>query len=292
MAWSNTLFYIAFAGQIYLLSYYFPNQMIARVQYVLTNYPAETYPKLYPRPFEQYRLALLAFKFVTRCVLLIGVAILVSIMFVVDHSTFADDGYISEAWPAGFGILQFLPLVFVEFSEFSNFKQMRKLASGPRRTADLRRRTLTELVSPWLIFAAIAMIVGTVLIDLWINDFAVTWGHDTAQRAITLLVGNSLFAAIIAWNVYGQKLDPHQSADDRIKKISIAVKSLLYMSMAMSAFFVMTAAEDLYSLDHLDALLMTLYFQGIALLSLGYNLRNMRLDDTDFEVYKDDAPAQ
>ncbi len=54
MAWSNNLFYVAFLSQIFLMSYYFPNKLLARMRHVLTTYPPAAYPKLYPKPIEQY----------------------------------------------------------------------------------------------------------------------------------------------------------------------------------------------------------------------------------------------
>ena len=289
MVWSNNLFYIAFLGQIFLLSYYFPNKVLARMQYVLASYPPETYPKLYPRPVEHYKLAHLAFKYASRFILLLGFLILFTVMFWVDHSTFADDGFISEAWPAAYGMIQFLPLMAVEFSELSHFKQMRNANSASRRTAELRRRGLTDFVSPGLLSMAILLFAGAILFDLYVHDFAVTWGHDTVQRALVLSATNGLLAIVGAWNLYGRKLDPHQSAENRFQRISINVKSLLCVSMVLSVFIAVTAADDMYKLDFLDAAIMSIYFQAIAYFSLGYTLRSIKLDAIDFDVYKNDA---
>ena len=291
MAWSNNLFYIAFLSQIFLMSYYFPNKLLARMRNVLTTYPPETYPKLYPRPIEHYKMAHLAYKYVSRFILLLGLFILFAVMFLVDHSTFADDGFISEMWPAAYGMIQFLPLMAVEFSEFSHFKQMRKANSKSKRTADLRRRGLTDLVSPPLLGMAVLLFTGAILFDLYVHDFAVSWGHDTIQRALVMAATNGLLAMVGAWTLHGRKLDPHQSAEDRIQRISVNLKSFVFVSMALSVFIAITAADDVYNLDAVDALIMSVYFQAIALLSLGYTLRNLKLDEIDFDVYKNDVAA-
>ncbi len=291
MAWSNNLFYIAFLSQIFLLSYYFPNKLLARMRNVLTTYPPETYPKLYPRPIEHYKMAHLAYKYVSRFILLLGLFILFAVMFLVDHGTFADDGFISEMWPAAYGMIQFLPLMAVEFSELSHFKQMRKAKSKSKRTADLRRRGLTDLVSPPLLGMAVLLFAGAILFDLYVHDFAISWGHDTIQRALVMAVTNGLLAIVGAWTLHGRKLDPHQSAEDRIQRMSVNLKSLIYVSMALSVFIAIIAADDVYNLDAVDAVIMSVYFQAIALLSLGYTLRNLKLDDIDFDVYKNDVAA-
>ncbi len=289
MAWSNTLFYIAFLSQIFLMSYYFPKKLLERMQQVLTSYPPETYAKLYPKPIEYYKMGQLVFKYVNRFILLLGLVILGAVMFVVDHSTFADDGFISEAWPAALGMIQFLPLLFVELSEFSNFKQMREANAASTRTADLRRRNLSDVVSPALLTAAILFFAGAILADLFAHDFAPTWEGGTLERAITLIISNGLMAAIGWWNLFGRKLDPHQSADDRYQRATVTVKALLYISMAMSLFIAVTAVDDLYNLDFLDAVFMSVYFQAIALVSVGVPMNNIRLEEIDFEVYKSDA---
>jgi hypothetical protein len=59
--------------------------------------------------------------------------------------------------------------------------------------------------------------------------------------------------------------------------------------MALSVFIAMTAADDLYSLDSVAAVIMSVYFQVIAVLSLGYTLRNINPDEINFDVYKNDA---
>ena len=59
--------------------------------------------------------------------------------------------------------------------------------------------------------------------------------------------------------------------------------------MVLSVFIAVTAADDMYKLDFLDAAIMSIYFQAIAYFSLGYTLRSIKLDAIDFDVYKNDA---
>ena len=49
--------------------------------------------------------------------------------------------------------------------------------------------------------------------------------------------------------MYGRKLDPHQSAEDRAHGISVNLKSFLFDSMALSVFIAVTAADDKYNLN-------------------------------------------
>lgn len=287
---ADILFGIAFLGQIFVTSYYFPRKILARMVYVRETYPPSQYPRLYPKPDAYYVIGLWAFKVATRIIFALGFLILFAVLFLVDHSTFADDGFISEAFPAAYGVIQFLPLMALEFSEFSQFKLMRKAHIATTRTADLRRREFFELVSPALLALTVALFVGAVLVDLYAHQFTINWGHDTLQRTVVLTITNLLLAAVGAWLLYGKKLNPHQTADERIRLIKTNLHSFLYLSMALSVFWMTQALDDVFDLDFLDATIMSLYFQLIVFLSIGHVLRNMRLEDMNFDVYRN-SPA-
>lgn len=288
-AWSNTLFYIAFLGQIFLISHYFSGKLLARMRYVLEAYPPDAYPRLYPRPIEHYRMAHRAFEVASRFVFGLGLFILIALMFWVDHITIADDGFISEAWPAAYGLIQFIPLMAVEFSECGHMKLMRKANPSSIRKAELRRRGLFDFVSPALLATAVLLFLLSVLFDFYANDFRVSWDSDAAQRTITFTITNLLLAAVGAWNLLGRRQDPHQSAQDRERRIKAALNSLIYVSMAMSVYSFTASADDLYNLDFIDAFLISVYFQVIVVLSLGHMLRSVRPDDINFDVYRNDA---
>lgn len=57
---------------------------------VLETYPPSTYPKLYPKPIEYYKRGQWGFKLASRIIMVLGFVILFAVMFLVDHSTFAD----------------------------------------------------------------------------------------------------------------------------------------------------------------------------------------------------------
>ena len=285
----NSLFYIVFIGQIFLMSYYFPRKMLERMKCVVATYPPSEYPLLYPRPVEYYQKGQWMFELVYRGIFLLGVVILLLIMFVVDHANFADDGFISEIWPAVYGIIQFVPLMMLEFTEFSGFKQMRKANVSTTRKASLQPRHLVDFVAPWIIGLAIFLFLASITFDFYVHQFIFDWGHDTVQRTIVLIGTNACLAGLGIWHLRGRKLDPHQAAGDRTNQISANLKSLFFVSAAMSVYFMTAAADDVYDLDFLSASLLSLYFQAIAWLSIGQMLRSVRLEDIDFEVYKKDA---
>lgn len=64
---------------------------------------------------------------------------------------------------------------------------------------------------------------------------------------------------------------------------------MFYVSMALSVFMATSAADDVFELGFVDALIMSIYFQAVALLSLGYTLNSVRPSEMNFDVYKGDA---
>jgi hypothetical protein len=285
MAWENILFYFLFLGQILLISWYFPRKLLGRMKSVLETYPPSEYPKLYPKPLEYYKLGHWVFKLINRVILLLGFIILFAIIFVVDHAGFADDGYISEAWPAAFGMIQFLPLALLEFSEFSQFKLMRQANAATTRTAELRRRRLFDFISPSVLGLAVFLYLATIFFYLYAAEFVFEWGP--LAQAMVVTVSNLALLTMGAWHLYGRKLNPHQTTGDRTRQIAVNLNSLLYVSMALSVFLMTLAAVDAFELDFLGAILMSLYFQIIVFLSIGQVLRGLKLEDIDFNVYKE-----
>ena len=290
-AWTDILFYIAFLGQIFVISWYFPEKVLTRMRYVMETYPPEQYPKLYPQSVERYRIGQAIFRNANRVVMLIGFAILLLVVFVIDHSTFADDGYISEFWPAVYGVIQFLPLIAMEISEFGQMKLMRKANVSSTRSANLRPRRLFDHISPRLVALTVTTIFATIFVDLYIHDFVISLGHDSIQRTLVLLATNGMLVALGAWLLYGRKLNPHQAVEDRARHVRAALTSFAYCSLVMSAFFVFTAIDDVFEIDFLDAAVMSLYFTIIVALSLGYLLHSQPLDEINFDVYKENGAA-
>jgi len=284
--WYDTLFYCVFLAQIVLISFYYPEKLRRRILGLLETYPPAEYPRLYPKPVEVYRRRIQVFRIVTLGIFALGIVLLVALATVIDHKSFAADGFISEAWPAGYAMIQILPFVLLEVTEASQLKLMRQAKAAHRRRAALRPRRLLELVSPVRLSLAALLFVGAIVFDLAVHGFDFSLGHDTMQRAVTLAVTNLFFVAVGAYLLRGRKPDPYQSPDDREHLIGVALRSQVFASMAISVFFILLAAGDALAMPYLDATLNSLYFQAIVFLSIGHILRSVQLDDLDFEVYR------
>lgn len=284
LTWQNSLFYLVFTGQIFLISWYFARKIHARMTYVINHYPEDQYPKLYPRPVEYYRIGHAVFRYANMAIFLLGFAILGLVIFVVDHATFADDGYISEFWPALYGMIQMIPTAVLEFSELNQLKKMRELNIRSTRTAELQPRNLSQFISPWLLGTAICLVIATIAVDFYLADFA--FNKETIPQTLLILAANGLFAFLGAKALYGPRQNPYQSHADRSHHIKVNLQSFASVSIAGSLFLLMQSVRDVYPLAFMDAVVMSIYFQAIVFFSIGYLLRNIKIEDLDFTVYR------
>lgn len=289
--WATNLFYVVFLGQILLISYLVPRVLQARLSRLLNEYPPERFAKLYPWPIAYYRMVRSVFHWANRLIVLLGFALLYAV-YALDGSSFSDDGHLSEAWPALYGAIQFLPLAALELLGFRQFKRMREANHSGTRKAELRPRRLFDHVSPVLLAAALTLFATVLGFNLSLDGHSIVWGSDAIQQSLTLGISNALLLAVGLWQLYGRKQDPHQAADDRSRLLRAQLTSLLLVSSAMSVFFLTQSAGDRFDLHAFEATLMSLYFQAIVLASIGYLLHVFKLEDIDFAVYASDAPVK
>jgi len=284
----NILFYFVFLSQILLISFYYPGQILNRISYVLKTFPPSEYPKLYPKNNNYYKTGLQVFKVLNIIILTIGLMLLI-VIGLWDSSS---DGMVSEAIPVVYFFIQMVPLVLMELSGFAYFKMMRKADERTTRKAQLQPRRLFDYVSPAVVAVAIFMFIACIAFFYSINQFRIHPGNDTFIITITLILSNFLFAGIIFWNLYGKKLDPYQDGKDRQKQVKLTVKSLVFVSIVASAFLITFKAINEFNLDYFEPVFMSLYFQFIIFIGLGYMLRKQHIEDINFEVYKADVPLQ
>lgn len=281
----NLIFYIVFLSQIFFISYYYPAKIIKRIQHILTTYPPMQYPKLYPDNESHYRKSRIFYKISNQIIIALGlITMFVTILW--DNS---NTGKISEVVPTLYFFLQVIPLLIGEFSEFKYFKLMRNVARSDKRKADLAPRRLFDFISPVLFWLAVLLYFACILFYYGFDGISFTFSNDTFVILLSLTLSNLFFAAIIFWNLYGKKTDPHQTSQDRIQRIQAAVKSLVLVSIGISLFMIAFKLLNELHLDYLEPVAMSIYFQIIIFLGLGSMLRNLRIENLNFEVYRKDA---
>ncbi|MDX1455270.1 MAG: hypothetical protein R3217_07445 [Gammaproteobacteria bacterium] len=277
--WPEIVFTTVFLAQILLISWYVPAKILKRMDYVMTHYPRSEYPKLYPRSEEFYRLGQMLFRNANRIIFLLGFAFLY-LALTTGRET------IPDVIPGGYFILQFVPLMAMELWECNNFKLMRQSNTSTKRTAELRRRDLFRYVSPWLVVSAALAFVMAISAELFMPGQVFEW-----DKVIVLTLGCGFLMGIAAFNLYGRKLNPHQSAGERARFISIAVHSMFYLVIAICAYFTFKSVEDALDLQNIDAISMSVYMQLVAFLSIGVVLRSTDPEDIDFSVYRADPTS-
>ncbi len=280
----NILFYFVFLSQILLISFYYPRKMLNRIGVVLETYPPSKYPRLYTKSIEYHQKAQRNYKIINQIILVVGFILI----FAVGYWDYSSDGNIAELFPWGYFMVQMLLLILMEVYGFAYFRLMRKADLRTSRKAELHPRRLFGFISPIIVAVAIFLYIACILFYYYIHQFQFQMSNDTFVISIALTASNILFAGIIFWNLYGKKLDPYQASKDRIRQMGVTVKSLVFMSIGMSIFLMIVEGIDEFDLDYLEPSIMSLYLQFTVLIGLGAALRTLRIENINFDVYKDD----
>ena len=274
----NIYFYLIFIVQIFLISWYFPQLIVRRMQTVLEKYPASEFPKLYTKPEESFRKKQNNFAKVNQVLLVVGFSLLSAIVMW-DYKTNEE---ISPMVPWAYFMLQMMPMMWLEVSEYKYFKSMREADTSTRKAANIRPRHLFDFISKRLLITALAFMAfafAMVLLNYGLSS-------RSFENIIIILATNTFFAAMIYWVIYGRKLDPYQANKDRLQGIKVTVKTGVYISIAVSAFLAVQMVMKIYGVSFLKPVVMSLYCQLIVWFSTKTRLNHLKLENIDFSVYK------
>jgi len=272
------LFIMAFCSQIFLLSIYFPSRVLARIKYVLSHYPPSTHAKLYPKPTRTYVKSMAFYKWINIFNLLLGLAIL---YFIYNGDLVGEEG-INPMLPWAYFMLQMLPTMLLELFGFKLSKLMKKQDNRTLKTTTLQARGLTFYISPRLLTAVALFFLAFVVFSFYLYDFRLD--SEALLLSLILLGGHVFYIVVGSYLVYGKRFDPYQSQQDRARMVSISLSIFSYVMIACSVFLAIIAYIDVYQLKSSLPLLMSLFLQFLAIISLGYMLHNNRLEDINFEV--------
>jgi hypothetical protein len=254
--------------------------------YVINNYPPQNYAKLYAGSLDTIQKGQARYRLFNHIILACGLGLLLLYGF------FAGDYDPQhtrlEALPLAFGMLQFIPLVLLEISGFRELRLMRINDTRTARHAELSPRRLFDFISPILFGFALVLYVTFILFVLYVNQW--TWVFDAVVTIAALSLSNGLFVALGVWKLYGRKLNPYQDSRDRSKEIGLSLHSMATVSIVISIFLLVTVAFQTYALDQFEIVLNSLYWQLIAVFGIGAMLRSIKIEDINFDNYKNDAP--
>jgi len=71
----------------------------------------------------------------------------------------------------------------------------------------------------------------------------------------------------------------------------VVIKAAVFGSIAMSSFFLLDEGLKQNDLAHLQPALWSLYFQIVAVFGIGLAYRKLKIENTDFDVYKGNDAA-
>lgn len=274
-------FYIAFLGQIFTISLYFPLRKKKGVQKVIEDFPPSTHPKLYVESPEFYLRVMESYIWKNYAIAAIGVIFLFSFALYLDADWYKDIVTV-------YFFLQYIAHVQLEFSQTKHLKKMQGNTHGAIRKANLQPRRLLTVVAPSLLISAATVYVAFVLYQLYLYYF-MSGGSEVLISLAIMTLGNLFFAAATVYTLRKKKLDPYSRQSDYMQALSLSISALWSISIAATVFLALISTIEVLEMDAWEPTLLCIYFSLIAVLGLGAQ----RNDYVDYDVYKKNpVPAQ
>ncbi len=285
---ANLIFYMVFLGQIFLISYYIPKNILGRIRAVYKTFPPAEYPKLYPAPDSYYQNKQRYYWMVNKIILISSL-----IMFTVGAIFYNAEmaklfNWNNHTFVSFFFVFQYLPLILIlGKAEFRQFKLMREANKSQLKKAILTPRKLTNFVRPVFIQVAVAIYIAFILFVIYFDRLGFTWfaGYWNIF-GVTFL--NALYLAGIYWHLHGKKMDPYQSNEDRSRNIKVITNLLVFMSIASTLSIVIHIVLKAWDFNIIKLIFNSLYTQAIAWVSIIGILHSLRIEDNNYNVYKAD----
>lgn len=249
------------------------------------------YPKLYPAHYDQQKAnsgkkKLRTFIGINYIIALIGAAILVMMV---------DSGYRpaakggDEIFVMFYFFLQATPLFYVEYKEYKYHQAIRENYTNRTRTAELKPRKLFDFVSPIAVFAAAILFVVMMVLYITSRDFSVQPNVEIYVTIFGMTGMQVMFVAIVASHLYGKKINPYMSHEDLMTQIGVVANIMLFASIGSSVFMTITHLVDTYSLEVIDPVLSSIYFQFCIVFGIGFAFRTLQIEKLNLEGFKDNS---
>ena len=279
---AQVIFLVFLASQTFLLSWHLPKLIQARMRYVFDHYSFEQYPKLYGGDEEK------SHKNYRRHVAFNNVMVVVGIGLIIALAVYGENLSSGQKSMVAFlyGMVQAIPLILMDLLLLKQCKQLNAENTAPQRTASLTRRSLFNHTSMSMIAAVVSFYLIAMLFDMYTKSFDTSLGFELYESVVILTAVNLFFAWMIRWRVYGKKLNPLLSEEDNMKEINAVVSSSLYISIAVSIFFMTMRAVNVYDLEQFEGVLMSAYMQSIFLLSVIHSLKQLPIEKMNMDKFR------
>jgi len=288
----DIIFFAIFISQIVLISYYYPKKTYDRNIHVLRTYPASEYPKLYQH--SPYADPVKALHKTIRRNFALSIAIAVfglSLMLAMVISGYAPSGIKENkhiAFVMLFSMLQALPYIFLEITTYNWYKAMRRAAKGSTRKAELSPRKLFDFISPFYIVVAVLVFFVWLAYYLYNKGFSAPWDWQTSVTVFGMTGMNLLLIGLGYKLLRGTKLDPHQAYKDQRQLIKTIIRVYVFTSIMMSTQLIVFDMINLNGWDKFEPVALSIYFQIIIVFGIGEVLRKFKVENVNFDVYKEE----
>jgi MFS family permease len=289
------LFAIVFASQILVISVLLPMRGWARGKYVLENCPPSTHPKLYAKPIEWHIRVMRIYMGLNIAIALGGIAIIVALILALGGQW---DGSIVTPWSSNgewdnaivgpYFFLQLVPGLYLTVALAAHNKAMAKAPQPAVRTAELRRRRLTDFISPRMLAATALTYVAFVAFILYYQSFGFAW-FDPWRKIAGVTFVYVVFAVSALFAVHGRNTDHHQPQQKRLAALKFMMKFLWIASIAVTAVVALDLVIELVlGHDVAEPIVASLICQlaGLSVMWPGFVAR---VNKGDFDVYRQDA---
>jgi hypothetical protein len=259
-------FLAIFALQICALSVIHPMLLIRYGHAKAADYPPERFPQVgFLGTLSAERFGTI-WRAINTSVAAVGVLVLVWLF-----AYLRDPGHDDRVVPLvnfAYFALQISPLILLFLLGLRYIKALRSLSPEPRRKAVLQRRGLFDFVSPIMVLIAVLTFLLFVAFMIYVSHFHRGPFHGLPGYAMlgffTLLEISGSFR--LHRLLYGKKVLPGETHEQRVNTIGTAVKTHVYSSIATNLFLPVFFTFVLLDLGKWMPLVQSVFFVTLSLL--------------------------
>jgi hypothetical protein len=275
----NYLYAVVFLSQVLVVSLYTPTLVRRRVRTLLATRPPAEYPQLYPVPVATIERTLRLYRILTAGIAVLGLA-LAAWFYTIDAEMLA-----SAYAYAIYTCLQVAPVLLWTHWETRYFQRMRATAPNSIRRAELKPRRLRDFVSPTLLGLAVTTYLGATASLVFLSAAFIQEPLLTSTFLFTAMTIGNLFAAVASvWMLRGRKLDPHQTNDDRTRRLRAGWRAMFVTIILVNTYVALQSLLHGFGLFDYVGFAASLLTQFFAVASGKASVA--ALDQEDFEVYR------
>lgn len=277
---NNIVFYWVFISQIVLISLYYPNKIVKRLNQLIETHPPAEFPKLYTQPVKQFIKMKQLFMLLNILMLAFGFCIIVY--------SFQYEWILTTNQLTGYLVLQYLPLLLLEIFESKQLKIMRAAYTEKIKKASMTPRKLFDFVSSKIVFLAAMFYITLFALTLYFEGIHAPW-YSGYGNLVAITYANLFLMCIVFWMLYGKKRNPHTNDKDRLKEMKSIINVMFFTSIGASVYTITSVTLNQFQhWSYLQPIMTSVYFQILAFFGIGYMLRTLNMADVDFSVYKAD----